>query len=157
MHEQCNKNYVFISSSLASLLFLNLNFSLLLDSALRHFTFHISLLKSIILLYWKKKGNQTKKTFAMCNVARIAMKSVKKRRNKKFGERITPIRYNAMYIQPVLMIHYRIAGNFRGVKIHSTRKTVIFVSKISFSLVAAPHSYVPVSHAYVKISWSPRK
>ena len=32
----------------------------------------------------------------MCNVARIARKSAKKRINKKFGECITPIRYNAM-------------------------------------------------------------
>ncbi len=46
---------------------------------------------------------------------------------------------------------YCIAGNFRGVK---NWKMVIFVS-INFSLVSLPalHSYVTVSHAYVKISW----
>ncbi len=42
---------------------------------------------------------------------------------------------------------------FCGVKIRSTRETVVFVSKnFVFSLVPALHSYVPVSHAYVKIS-----
>ncbi len=51
----------------------------------------------------------------------------------------------------LLVTSYRIAGNFCEVKNRSTRKTVVFVSK-NFPLPAL-HSYVPVSHAYVKISW----
>ncbi len=57
------------------------------------FLLGISHFKHKIFVYWKK--NWTKKTFAEWNVAiRIARKSTKKRRNKKFGEYITPIRYN---------------------------------------------------------------
>ncbi len=60
----CNKNYVFIYSSLhglSSLLFLNFSYFLTFLLGISHFI--IEEYKNTAVL--KKKGNQTKKTFAM--------------------------------------------------------------------------------------------
>ncbi len=49
------------------------------------------------MYYCIEKERESKlKNICNVNVARIARKSAKKRRNKKFGECITPIRYNVM-------------------------------------------------------------
>ncbi len=72
---------------------------LLLDVPLRHFTFIIEENNNYISVL--KKESESKLIAIIMNVARISRKSAKKRRNKKFGECITPICYNAtnMYSQ----------------------------------------------------------
>ncbi len=60
------------------------------------------------------------KNICNVNVARIARKSAKKRRNKKFGECITPIRYNIihMYCFNKLYNYYFCFGTFPGQSFH---------------------------------------
>ncbi len=71
--------------------------SLLLDIPLRHF---FTFSKRIILLYWRKKGNRTKKLILHCEtlwtymIGRKSMKSVETRNSAS----ATPIRYNVINI-----------------------------------------------------------